>query len=1082
MASTGKKEYTIKINGVTQGIKEVAKLEDAIDALDKSIDGLSAVNIKANATSTTRTKVLSEEEKIAKKLADTHAKIAAAGSEANKAQISATQDLRERTRETARAVAQEKLEVDSISAMGMQLTDLRNKYEDLSGAQRADINVGGALLEQIQGLDAEYKALRESTGNFRDSVGNYEKAMKGLGDLKDGLDKVGNGSTNLASTLVGSNDVLDTFGETTDAVAAASQGLQGTIALATQATQIYTMIVKENIIQEKAAAVMTGIRATQAKAAAAALALETEATAGATVAQAAFNIVASANPYVILALALIAVGAALFAFASRTDDAVEKQKEFNALQTISIDQLEQYATKVKEAADSRVTQLQSELDALVARGAKTAEIRTAEDNLMKERSANNARLHGFYGQEIDDLEANRKKVDDLRDVLARLNTEKARGESKVKLDIDLDGKIDKADIDDAITSVQGQIDNVGRKVAVAVEIKTDRQAIENEAREAAATRFKEDKDQRKEDAAAELADLRALQDSKAKLLKQTYDDRRAGLKQTNAREIEDLQVTLRTDEHLTAKSRELINANIVTLGKVLNKQLADLNKEYRADQLQSAREVIDSRNALIIGATDRQTVELQTKYARQIHDLENKLRDDTTLTVTQQSYLTEQILNAQTLRDRELAALQAAGLEARASEELARVDDTLAQEMDKITKFTGDLQVKSKTGLMLIDVAATRKNLAAANAVLGEYMGGLDRYQAQLNTAHAATLATLQQGTPEYQAELDKYAKATADTAKKVALAQNEQTQNTRASQMTQLEYYRDTAAKIGAIAQETVGILTQGTDLLASSVQSQIDSLTSSLDAVSSKYEDAKSLQEKAVQDVQSTEAQLQDATGGTADALRGQLADQMRARNEAARQEQKLAKEKQKLEADIAKKEKQAKRLEMIGNIAAATSNGFQAVTAALAAYPPPFSYVAAGITGALAAVQVAGMVKQLTKLQDGGEIVGPSHAQGGVPIGLGYEAEGGEFMVNKEAYSSNAQLIRFINESRGAVSAEDLVGLVPGGSPMIISDTGRNNNDDIVAAIEAIDIRPVVAVTDIMDVTAQITSVHELSGYNS
>lgn len=1094
MATTGKREYSIVINGVSKSITDVTKLEKALATLDAALnkERAATVNVtevttkknaataKATEAATKQTKALTDQEKAEKKLADTKARTAQVDNDLNKAQIAATRELQQRTREVTRAVIQEQFAEDSIAAMGMQLTDLRLDYEKLTAAQRADVEVGGALLEQIQTLDAEYKALRESTGNFRDSVGNYEKALKGLGDLKDGLDKTRNGTTGLAAEIVGSNDVLDAFGDTAQSAAVASEGLQGAISLGTQAAEIYNLVVKEGVIQQKAAAVIDGIRTVQLKAKTAAEAAATKGTIAGTIAQAAFNLVASANPYVLLALALVAVGAALLAFASRTDDAAEKQKQFNDLQAIALDQLDQYAVKAKAAGDIRVTQLENELAVLTARGAKTAEIRAAEDNLARERSANNARLRGFYGQEIDDLEKNRQKIEQLREVLAKLNAEKAKGEDTIKLDIDLDGKVDKAKIDEAVTAVQGQIDNLGRSVQVAVDLKADRQAIENEARVLAASRAKEDKDRRKEQAAAELADLRTLQDNKAKLLSQSFDDQRAALRIANAREIEDLRIRLRTDETLTARSRELINANIVTLGKVLAKQLVEVGKEQRAAELQGARDVIDSRNALIIGATDRLTEELKTKYTRQIHDLENRLKNETELTVTQQAYISEQILNAQTLRDRELAALAAAGLEERASAELAKIEDTLAQEKDKITKFTGELEVRSKTGLKLIDVDATKKNLSEANKALDDYIKGLVNYQGDLNAAHTATLATLQAGTPEYTAELDKYSKATADNAKKIAQSQNEQAENTRASKDVELEAFKESSEKIAAIAQNTVDLFTQGGALVAASIQGQVEALNASLDAISEKYDNAKDLQDKAVQAVQDTEAQLQDATGGTATALKEQLATQMAARNEAARQEQRLAKEKAKLEADIAKKEKQAKRIQLLSDIAQATANGYKAVTEALAAYPPPFSYIAAAVTGALATVQVASMSKQLTKLADGGEIKGPSHAQGGVNIGLGYEAEGGEFMVNKQAYSNNTQLVRFINESSGAVSAEDLVGLIPGGSQMVISESTRNSNADIVEAIDAIDMRPVVSVQEINDVSDQITSVQELAGY--
>lgn len=1082
MATTGKKEYTIKINGIAQGIADVTKLEAALNKLDGTVDKGATATVAATKAATSKKLALTEEEKAAKKLADTQARLAQVDSDANKKQIAAIAALRDRTREVTRAVIQEGLEEDSIAAMGMQLTDLRNEYEKLSAAQRNDEEVGGKLLDQIQALDSEYKALRESTGNFRDSVGDYKKGIAGLNDLKDGLDKVGNGSTALAANVSGSNALLDTFGETSATVSKSAESLYGIISLGAQAQAAYNAVVKEGVIQTAATAVVDGVRTVQAKAAAAAIALESEATVGATVAQAAFNIVAAANPYVLLALALVAVVGAIYAFVSSTDKSAETQKRANDIMAITLEQLDAYSAKLKESFDRQTQAAQAALDLANAQADGSvkgiARIRSAEDELYKVRLLNNARQRGFYAEEIDNIDANKKKIDKLREVLEKLKTAQAFGDSKAKIDIDLDGKIDNVKVEDAINSVQGAIDNYNKKVEIGVQIKTDQAQIAADAATTAAARKRQDEELAKEQRAAQLADLRALQDDQAKSVKDTYDERRRLIKQANEREIEDLRIRLQTDKTLTEASRKSIEANIVALKKATTKQLHDEDLERQASELQSARDVIDTRNALIIGANDREAAEIKTKYDRETHDLQNKLKNDTTLTVTQQAYITEQIANIQKLRDRELAALQATGLEERASTELAALDDNLQAQRDKITKFTGEVTVRSKTGLQLINVAATKKNLSDTNAALSSYIAGLKGYQTDLDNAHAKTLETLQKGTPEYKAELDKYAKATADNTKKIGAAQNEQTENTRKNKDAQIEYYRDLSSKISGYAQEAVNIFQQGTALFSQSVQSQLDSLNGMLDAVNTKYDAAKDLQDKAVAAVQTTEQQLQDATGGTAEALKSQLADQIRARNEAARSEQQLAKQKEKLEADIAKKEKQAKRLELLSNIAGAIATGAQAVVQALAAYPPPFSYIAAGITAAFAGAQVAIMTKQLTKLATGGPIKGPSHADGGVRLGDQYEVEGGEFVVNKQAYSNNAQLVDFINSNKGALSIEDLFGVIPSATPAPM--TQSNNNSDIVDAINAIDIRPVVAVTDIQDVENQITDVRELAGY--
>ena len=214
-------------------------------------------------------------------------------------------------------------------------------------------------------------------------------------------------------------------------------------------------------------------------------------------------------------------------------------------------------------------------------------------------------------------------------------------------------------------------------------------------------------------------------------------------------------------------------------------------------------------------------------------------------------------------------------------------------------------------------------------------------------------------------------------------------------------------------------------------------------------------------------------------------QLQDAIHAREDAAREEKRLAKEKEKLEADIAKKEKQQKRAELITSIAMATADVAAAVAKALTA-GPVIGQIMAGIVAAAGAIQIGIMTKQLTKLAKGGEIKGPSHANGGVPILVNgeytHEAQGGEFMVNDKSYSANKALVNFINDTPRALTVADLFNIVPGDSdtPVIVSDVDRSEGDRIVEAIAGISIKPVVAVTDIMDATDEVVTVRDLAGF--
>ncbi len=128
---------------------------------------------------------------------------------------------------------------------------------------------------------------------------------------------------------------------------------------------------------------------------------------------------------------------------------------------------------------------------------------------------------------------------------------------------------------------------------------------------------------------------------------------------------------------------------------------------------------------------------------------------------------------------------------------------------------------------------------------------------------------------------------------------------------------------------------------------------------------------------------------------------------------------------------------------------------------------------------------MTRQLTKLAKGGPIKGPSHAQGGVNINVGgkpsYEAQGGEFMVNDVSYAANAPLVQAINDANGPLSLADVAGLTPvDATPSVVTDIAQSSQDRVIDAINAINIRPVVAVTDILDAADQVTTVQELSGF--
>lgn len=1125
MGSTGIKEYTLKINGISKSIEDVTKLEKVVDALDASIKKVNDADIKSAAASRTKKAALTDEQKAAEKLAATQARLEKMTVENARAQIEANIALRERTREVTRQVQIESLAEGSLKAMGMQLTDLRNEYEALSAEERNNLEIGGQMLTQIQALDAEYKAARESTGNFRDSVGNYEKAAAGLTKLADGIGNVGNNSVRLAATLTGSNDVLGLFGSNANAVSQSTEKLQAIILTATAAQELYTTVTQDSTIKQGAAAVMDGVRAVQLRAKAIAEALATKNTIAATVAQKAFNLVAAANPYVLLALALVGVVTALVVFSEKTADATEKQKELNAEAEAWLGFLEAESASLKLVGDARVASMERNLRVLKAQEGKTKDIRALENEIAKEKQLNNARQRGLYWRELQDLEANRAKLAEYNAMLLRIKEAQARGDNKVMLDVDLNGNARKVKVEDALNIIQGRIDTYGKKVEVAVKLRTEKADLTADEEVAKATRAREDKEaaeaaaekrqraaeeakQRREEAkrAAEEAAqarreagdkereaIRAAEDAKLKLLDNGYEAARKKIIKEYDNQINDLKHKLKNEANLTARARAAINDNIITLERVKSKELAALKKEYEAKELEDLRAAEDQRTALLLGMADRAQAEIKIRYDRQIADLRTRLETEKGLTETQVKTINEMIVNAEDLKNKELNALNADQARKRSDALLNSLEADLNDALDLI----GDFTVRNGGGLKLIDVQATRQNLADANGAIDIYISGLREYLGELEKSHQATLSTLKEGTQEYTDELNKYAQAQNAANIKIKKAQKTQEENTKASTETQVEYYRDLFSKIADMATVIAEVVTQAMDTFNMALQAQIDELSAGLDVINEKYEAAKKQREDAVKNVEEIEIRFQAAGAGTSDAIKSQLADAMHARNEAEREEKRLLKEKEKREAEIQKKEKQMRRNDLIAGIAQGIANTAQGVTKMLS-LAWPLNLVMAALVGVMGGVQVGIMAKQLSKLEDGGRISGPSHAQGGVRIpGTNIEVEGDEYVVNKKTTRDNLGLLSWLNKQKKTITLDDVTGffnkplaagnpvktyLAEGGQIPVIENTVTSviDYDQLGEAMARVNLTPVVAVTDIIDAADQVTAVRDISGF--
>lgn len=494
-------------------------------------------------------------------------------------------------------------------------------------------------LEGKQGT-AEYQQLSKETAILRDAVKDATAEITRMASDTSNLDAVFSFAAGASGGFAAFTGAMELFGSESEEVQEAQKKLQAAIAITTGVQAI------QNAVQ-KQSAIMLGISRLQMAALSKAQVYNrlvtmqgTKATLAATIAQKAFNLIAAANPYVLLALALVTVVGALVLFASNTDKSAKNQQKLNEAQKVWLDYLETEATEMNRVSNERVAQLNRELNIAKARNASLSETRKIEDEILAERTKAHNKSVGFYGQELDDLEANRAKLKQLNDMLVQLNNAKARGDKKVYIDVDLDGKIDKVKVDEAIEAVQGQIDNTGRAVDIAVNLKTEGADLDAERKILAAQRLQENRDAAK----AETDILRKAEDARIALIKNTFDQQRAQRQAANARAIADIQLQLRTETNLTVKARKALNDQIVLLRQQLAVDMVDIANQQRAAELSAQRATQDAQIALMAEGAEKQREQLRVEYERQIQDINTRLETERGLTETQVAELLNQQL------------------------------------------------------------------------------------------------------------------------------------------------------------------------------------------------------------------------------------------------------------------------------------------------------------------------------------------------------------------------------------------------------------------------------------------------------
>ena len=200
-----------------------------------------------------------------------------------------------------------------------ELIKLTAQYRAMSDAEKASA--------QGQELARKMDQIREKAGELKDTIGDVESEITVMASDTPNLD--------VFNDLLGIGaDALSTYSSVIAKVTGDEKALQDAIATVMAVQSAANLATKVTNALQSSSAIMLKTRAIQEGAAAIAIRIRTAAegkgtiaTKAATAAQAAFNLVAKANPYVLLATAILGVGAAIYAFTRKTNEATEAEKK-----------------------------------------------------------------------------------------------------------------------------------------------------------------------------------------------------------------------------------------------------------------------------------------------------------------------------------------------------------------------------------------------------------------------------------------------------------------------------------------------------------------------------------------------------------------------------------------------------------------------------------------------------------------------------------------------------------------------------------------------------------------------------------
>ena len=291
-----------------------------------------------------------------------------------------------------------------LSLITRELTDLTINYRRLTEAEQQS--------EFGQGLKLRIDELTAKASEFKDAMLDVQQSISESASDTANWDAFQSLIDITASSL---QTFAGMAGLSEDSTAALNRSIG---IMMTTGAAANTVIKVGNALQ-KTSALMLGVVRVQNAAAAAAINIKTASegksivvTKAATVAQSAFNAVAKANPYVLLATVILGVGAALVGFVKKTKAAEKEQEEYNK-------QIEEQKEKEKERAQVVGRHVGDVISKYNLLRNEWVQLRTEEEK--NEWIRNNADAFADLGLNVSNAAlANKAFVDTADDVITAL--------------------------------------------------------------------------------------------------------------------------------------------------------------------------------------------------------------------------------------------------------------------------------------------------------------------------------------------------------------------------------------------------------------------------------------------------------------------------------------------------------------------------------------------------------------------------------------------------------------------------------------------------------------------------------------